>query len=312
MTFQKINHILSDNTHLKIMELKQINNCLDGLQEEAGLPSFYEKQSWKVGESYRMRVSHIFDLSKFYVVFLEEELNLFQNYIHYYYFTNGAHCRIKRTMLHQKLYCVVFTEGSFFRAKIVNIPIFVNGIERVMVYLIDFGQVVPVNFKDVYYLHEKFYRIPCFAVRACLNHIQPYDSNTWSVKAIQRFNELVKEKVLICVLESTDPVNKIINISIADVDHQLQVHDICTILVKEKLALPVTTRRKWWYSNSLIPNIKNPYLFPSFQAIEQGKVPADAKSFNLLIQMNTNLFIVKQVEPNFPLLKCYYNFDQHD
>lgn len=290
------------------VQIRENDNSLNGSIETPQITSYYDTHSWKIGETYRMRVSYIFDLSKFWVVLLEEELNIFQEYIHKFYVANGAQYKIEEKMFHKKMCCVVFTEGSFYRAKIVEIPVFIDGIQRVVVLLIDFGQIISVTINHLYHLHEKFY-IPCFAVRACLSQIQPScDSDRWSSKAIQRFNQLVSEKVLLCLLESTDHENKIINISIAEVDHQLQVHDIRTSLVKERLAVSITTRRKKWKTNRLIPITKNPFLFPSFEAIEQGEVPAEAKYYNLLKQMKASL-LLKQTQQNFSLLECYYVCD---
>lgn len=290
-----------------IMEIKGTNST-NGPLEPPQVPYFYDKHPWKVGETYRMRVSHIFDLSKFWVVLLEEELSRFQEYIHNFYVTDRVQYKIESKMICREMYSVVFTEGSFYRAKIVDIPFMAGGVQRVTALLIDFGQVISVNINHVYYFHEKFHKVPCFATRACLSHIQPSnDKDRWSSKAILRFNELVCGKILLCLLESTDQVNKIINISIADVDQQLQVHDIGNILVKEKLAEVVASKKRKKWNKRLIPITKNPYLFPTFEAIEEGEVPSCAKSYNSLRKAN-----LKQTKPNFSYLECYYYFDQYD
>lgn len=264
--------------------------------DDGQIAYFYDKNTWKIGETYRMRVSHIFDISKFWIVLLEQELTVFQKFINNIYLKNRDQYKMPPEKLHRNMYCVAFTDGSFFRGIIVDIPFLTSNVQKAMVFLIDFGQVVPVEFNEIYNFYEKFYQVPSFAVRACLSHIQPCDGNAWPIKSIQRFNELVCGKVLLCVLENTDSVNRVVYIRISDIDQNSQVHDIGDILLKESLAIPITARIRRKKVRRLKPICKYPYLFPTFEAIEQCDAPPNAKIFDL----------VKQSRGSFALLESYY------
>lgn len=261
---------------------------------------YYDQHIWKPGETYRIRVSNIYDISKFWIVLLEQELTLFQKFIHKFYTDKGEKYKIPTEQLHNKMYCVAFVEGSFYRGMIVDIPLFADSIQRAIVLLIDYGQVLAVKFEELYYFYDKFYQVPRFAVRACLSQIQPSNKDTWTSNVIHRFNELVSEKVLLCILESTDPVNKIVYITIGDVDQQSEVHDIGDILLKENMAIPITAKKGSKRKKRLVPVTKYPFLFPTFEAIEQGEMPSSAKIFDLL----------KHSRVSNDLLNSYYNFNE--
>lgn len=265
--------------------------------EKNGVAHFYDKHTWKIGETYRIRVSHIYDVSKFWIVLLEQDLTLFQKFIHKFYTEKGEQYKIPSENLYKKMYCIVFIHGSFYRGMLTDIPIFTNTDQRAIVFLIDYGQVMPVAFQDLYYFYDKLYQVPRFAVRACLSQIQPCDGDTWTYNVIKRFNELVSQKILLCILESTDSINKIVYINIGDIDQHSQVHDIGDILLNDKLAISITAKRNN-INDKLVPKTKYPFLFPTFEAIEQGEKPPFAKIFNLL----------KQSKASYNFLSSYYNF----
>lgn len=216
-----------------------------------------------------------------------------------FYNENKQQFKISVDELCSKMYCVAFTEGSFYRGKVVEIPQFTDSRQRATVFLIDFGYTVHVEFTHLYYCYEKLYEVPHFAVRACLSQIKPCDSDIWTGNVIQRFNELVYEKVLLCILESVDPINKVVYISIADVDKYSQVYDIGDTLVIESLAIPLTSKRKMTKTQKQ-PIKEYSYLYPTSEAIEQCEAPSNAKIFEHLYQSRAA----------FSLWGCYYKINE--
>lgn len=262
---------------------------------------FFDQNNWKIGETYRMRVSHIFDLSKFWIVLLEQELTVFQKFLNSFYDKNKQQFQISvDEELRSKMYCVAFSDGGFYRGMILDIPLLTDTKQKAIVFLIDFGYIAPVQFEHLYHCYEKLYQVPSFAVRASLTQVQPCDSETWTGSVIQRFNELVYEKVLLCILENIDPINRVVYISIADVDQYSQIHDIGDTLLNENLAVPLTTKRKAKKYRKLHALRNYSYQYPTFQAIEQSEQPPNAKVFELL----------KQSRAAVNLLASYYKFDE--
>lgn len=239
---------------------------------------FYDVQQWEIGETYRIRVSHIYDLAKFWIVLLEKELTLFQNFLHKLYTKDFEQYKIPEQIIKCKMYCVAYVDDTFYRGQIVEIPYFGESIQRAAVFLIDYGQVVFVKFNDLFYFYRKLYQVPYFSVRASLSWIEPFHSDFWPLNVIQRFSDLVTNKILLCTLESTDVANKIVYITITDFDQHSQAININDLLINEKLAVPSTTKRE----KNKPSSSKYPCLFPPFEEIENCKVTTAAKYFEYI------------------------------
>ncbi|KAJ8965464.1 hypothetical protein NQ314_004109 [Rhamnusium bicolor] len=233
-------------------------------QTKYEIPYYYDREVWKIGETYRMRVGHVYDPTKFWIVLKERELDIMQAFLMDFYTENGE------------------------QGLIVNIPHSSTVDKKAWVYLIDFGYIAVILMDNLYYLYEKLYGVPQFAVRASLGHVRPYRKPNWDYNAMRRFNELVSGKVLLCILECTDPVRKIVHITIGNVNDTSSVSDIGHILINEKLARSIAKRsspEKESRNNSrYVPKTKYPYLFPSFEAIESGMVPSCVYTSELLRQ----------------------------
>lgn len=251
------------------------------------IPYYYDRQNWKPGQTYKIRISSIYDPSKFWVVVKDRELDIFVKFLTDFYNKYGNCYKMSLNTVSRNIYCTVFTDNAFYRGIIINIPHSFSLEKKAVVFLFDFGYISTVNVEDLYYLAEKFYEVPRFAVRASLSYLQPHNNYIWSYELVKRFDELVSKKLLLCILECTDPNRKIIIIRIGNVNEFSHVTDIGDILIREKLAEIILTKQKSKKVNDnsrYAPKTKYPYLFPSFEAIESGIVPSSVYISELLGQ----------------------------
>ncbi|KAJ8952944.1 hypothetical protein NQ318_006561 [Aromia moschata] len=257
-------------------------------QTKYKIPHCYDRQQWKIGETYRIRVGHIYDPSKFWIVFKERELDIFQKFVNDFYKKHGGKYKMDLNNMAKNMYCVVYVDKAFYRGLIANIPDNFTEEKKAYIFLFDYGCVTVTSLDHLYYLYEKLFHIPQFAVRASLSHVQPYDKTMWKYSVVKRFSELVSAKVLLCVLECTNPNRKIVEISIGDVREFSSVIDVGDILISEKLAKSVISRANHEIKEKIktryVPKTKYPHLFPSFEAIESGMVPPCVHTTELLWQ----------------------------
>ncbi|XP_018580099.1 uncharacterized protein LOC108917822 [Anoplophora glabripennis] len=257
-------------------------------QSKFEIPHYYDKQNWELGETYRMRVSNIYDPSKFWIVVKEQELDVFQRFLADFYNKYSSRYKMSLNSISENMYCTAFTENAFYRGLIVSIPHSLTLDKKVIVFLFDFGYTCMVNLEDIYYLSEKFYEVPRFAVRASLSDLQPHSEHVWNYEVVKRFDELVSKKVLICVVECTDPSRRIVFIKVGSVKDELSdVVDIGITLISEKLARSTSSKKsttKIKNNSRYIPTTNYPHLFPSFEAIEGGIVPSSVYISEMLRQ----------------------------
>ncbi|KAJ8920422.1 hypothetical protein NQ315_005288 [Exocentrus adspersus] len=255
-------------------------------QSKFEIPQYYDKEKWKSSETYRMRVSNIYDPSKFWIVIKEQELDIFQKYLNSFYTQHGSCYKIPMDALSKNMYCAAMADNSFFRGLIVNIPHSLSVQKTAVVFLFDFGYISLVNLEDLYYLSEDLYEIPQFSVRASLSGVQPFDNCIWDYNVVKRFYELVSGKILLCILECTDRSRKMIEIVIGSVNEFSVVTDIGNVLIKEKLARSVfmkgTASDLITKNSRYVTKTKFPFLFPSIEAIEEGLVPPSVYTSELL------------------------------
>ncbi|XP_057671107.1 uncharacterized protein LOC130902796 [Diorhabda carinulata] len=274
------------------------SNHLD--QSEYEIPYSYDKIKWKLGETYRIRVGNIYDPSKFWIVHFENELSLFFKYMNSYYETKKEEYRMRPASIKIKRYCAAFTDGAFYRGIIVDIPLFNKKEKQVVVFLFDFGFTNVVTIDNLYFLCEKMYSIPRYAIRARLHGLEPFKTDTWTNKSADTFKEMTQGKILLCVLTEIDPVLRTIFIRVMDVPQFNKIVDIGQVLISEKLAKLTTSRKSKKHNKSrLVSKVRYPYLFPSFEALENGNMPST-------VFINESL---KQCITSSILFKPYYNFN---
>ncbi|KAG5877949.1 hypothetical protein JTB14_001179 [Gonioctena quinquepunctata] len=137
--------------------------------------------------------------------------------------------------------------------------------------------------------------VPQFAIRACLYGVEPYEGENWCSQVVNRFHYLTNGKVLLCVLEATDPSRRIVYIRVSsNVDDYFQVKDIGEMLINEKLLRKATLKSdKYQGASKMVPKTKYPYLFPSFESIENGMMPSSVYINELLKHCITSIILFK-------------------
>lgn len=140
---------------------------VDGRKFE--IPSYFDKENWKVNMAYRMRVSNIYDPSHFWVVSKESELDAFHKYLHEFYSKYKSHYKVPEKNLKINMYCITFTEEAFYRSILVSIPLAIQKQSYAFVFLMDFGFMAKVPLNEIYFMTKQMYDIPQFAIRATLS-----------------------------------------------------------------------------------------------------------------------------------------------
>ncbi|CAG9763781.1 unnamed protein product [Ceutorhynchus assimilis] len=138
------------------------------LTERVQITPYYDKEDWKIGEIYSMRVSHIYDPSHFWVVTKHLEMDLLHRYLNDFYSKHNNHYKLPEENLKLNLYCVVYTEGAYYRGILVKIPYMMKKKTWVFVYLLDFGFMSKVLPDNIYFMTKDMYSVKHFAIRACL------------------------------------------------------------------------------------------------------------------------------------------------
>lgn len=136
--------------------------------EKRLIPCSFNQYGWTINSIYRLRVVHINSPSDFWIVINAEEFDLFQHYLHKFYTKYGHSYKVSPSHLLKNRYCVVYKDGRYSRALIINHPIVFEGVVMLEVFLFDFGCSVLVKLCDLYLLTEKMYEIPRFATRATI------------------------------------------------------------------------------------------------------------------------------------------------
>ncbi|CAG9814887.1 unnamed protein product [Phaedon cochleariae] len=267
------------------------------------IPCFYDTQSWNIGETYSMRIGNIYDPSKFWTVFCDRELTIFQEFLNNFYKINSDIYKMPKQSVKRLQYCVAFTDGEYYRGLIVDIPLFGSLDNKLSVFLLDFGFSAVVYSNDIHYLSKNLFEVPQFSVRSCIYGMEPYNTDTWTVDEVKRFSELTTKKRLLCVLENTDPSRKIVYITIHDFDEISRDKPIRDVLISERLAKMTTLenkKNKKVGKSKFAPKIKYPFLFPTFEAIEGAETPSTVYTSELLKSCLTAGII---------LFKSYYSYN---
>ncbi|XP_030757365.1 uncharacterized protein LOC115883188 [Sitophilus oryzae] len=265
-------------------------------QKNVKIPIYFDKENWILNNLYRVRISHVYDPSKFWVVPKEKELDLFQRYLHNFYSKYKDSYRIPEINFSLQMYCVAYTEETFYRGRLVNVPLTNQEKHLAWVFLIDFGYMVKVELNNIYFMTTKMYTVPQFAIRSGLSGLGPIDSSTWHSDAVTKFTELVLNKVLFGLVTSKDDKNKILWLNLGEYQGSSQsLQSINEILIREKIAKQLTvadvrglkrTERKKRTPYMAFHNIEPiiPFLLPTFDSLENNFCADTAVANDLLQQ----------------------------
>ncbi|EEZ99058.1 Tudor domain-containing protein 6-like Protein [Tribolium castaneum] len=248
------------------------------------LVTCFEKCAFKQGQSFRARVTQIYDPSKFWMVVKYRELEVFQKCIFKYYYMNRKKYQIPKDKLVMDLYCAVFTDGGFYRGVITGFPATHQKDQQAQIYFIDYGIVKVVEMNDIYFLSDKFCQVPHFAVRASLAGVCPRTKSQWTCDDVFEFHQLVDNKVLMGVIVNIDANRQVLEVHLSEDKHGVSTVPVHKLLISQKRARFFHDKEDISDKGLLQPKLKYSYLFPSHEAIESGKVPTNISDAEYQIQ----------------------------
>ncbi|KAF7272647.1 hypothetical protein GWI33_014586 [Rhynchophorus ferrugineus] len=208
-------------------------------QEQIPMSYCYDREAWEGDKDYRMIVTNVFSPSQFWVVSRIQQHDLFHRYMQYHYnMLEGDSFKLSCYSVPCTEFCVIKTNGSFYRAMLVSMDL-----DRriVRVFLVDYGISTQVNTDNLYLLFKELRKVPMFAIRATLSDLGPYESSTWSPDAIEAFRKMVMNKALKCKLKYLDDLNAIVELDELDEYHDQtgERNLIKKTLIDKKFAEPL-------------------------------------------------------------------------
>ncbi|XP_045527337.1 uncharacterized protein LOC123715974 [Pieris brassicae] len=153
-------------------------------------------------------------------------------------------------------YCSSRYEGDWHRSLIVK----VIDSDTVKVRHVDYGTVERVQAQALRPLRREWGELPAQAIRARLSRVQPPNgARRWPHGAATAFLSLVAQKPLVAAVAAVDSENSVLEVVLVDTltDEDVYVSDE---LVRAGHADPRST----------VPVFSEPYLAPSFDALENG------------------------------------------
>lgn len=125
----------------------------------------------------------------------------------------------------------------------------------------------------------------------------------WTKQEHQVLTEIITDKKLYARIEGINEDNKILYIDIFAKDSCASVHmanSVTLQLLKANMVSPATVKPKTHRKlTKYVPVMKFPHLYPTIEAIEEGKVPSSLWEQNL----------VKDNVPLDLLLRPYYKYE---
>lgn len=257
------------------------------------------------GKTYEIKIENIYDPSKLWIIVYFQELKLFMRYLKTYYGNIENRIRVPVFKLEKYLTCVIESNSNFYRATI--LPLLLPEGEKVRVFLVDYGKFVNVEINNIYYILQKHCVVPRFALRACLLYIAPpskliivviikkhykkpvagsNDSPVWTSKEQLFLTELIVNKHLYAKIEGINEDNKILYIDLfrgGNTELVDRAESITMKMLKANMASPaISNPSKYKKLSKYISTVKYLYLYPTIEAIEEGKVPSSLWELNLV------------------------------
>ncbi|XP_044258990.1 tudor domain-containing protein 1-like isoform X2 [Tribolium madens] len=190
------------------------------------------------------------------------------------------------------LYCVVFTDGGYYRGVIVGFPVTHQKDQEAQIYFIDYGMLKIVEMNNIYFMTEKFCQVPRFAVRASLAGVCPKTTSQWTSEDVFEFHQLVDNKILMGLIVNIDANRQVLEVHISEEKHGVSMIPIHKMLISQKRARLFHDTEETFDKGVLQPKLKYPYLFPSHDAIESGKIPTNISDAEYQIQFASMSSIV--------------------
>ncbi|XP_045460275.1 uncharacterized protein LOC123670769 isoform X3 [Harmonia axyridis] len=240
------------------------------------------------GTSINVTVADIYDISKFWMIIDDSQLDELMDNMQEFYGINRTRYLVPKSLLVETLYCVVLFKGKFHRAVILNV---MPGYEYLKVYYVDFGTLAKVSKTEVWYITKEFSELPTQAIRARLGDIYPPNQGTtWSPFANYDFSGLTCMKKFIAEIIRVDKKKNLVDIKLND-----GYSDMSDILVNRNLAKFINKPQKKHIDDpNCKPRVQYVHLFPTFDEIENWIVPSTEEAADFLNTTVTADFLYSQ------------------
>lgn len=129
---------------------------------------YFDKRKWSAGDTFHLRVGHVYDLSHFWIVTKFRELEVLQTYLYKFYKHHKEDYRIEYNLFKLDMYCVCYTDRAYYRGRFTGIECQYNAENYAFVFLIDFGCISKVPISELYFMPKNLYDVPRLAVRASM------------------------------------------------------------------------------------------------------------------------------------------------
>ncbi|XP_047525179.1 uncharacterized protein LOC125063020 [Pieris napi] len=231
----------------------------DCLHYTESIPSA-EQDGVRPGDMLDVLIGEVYSPSHFWLLRLGEQNSAMEDIMDEMnqYYDGGAEGerRLATGAVRRGHYCSSRYEGDWHRSLIVK----VIDSDTVKVRHVDYGTVERVEAQALRPLRREWGKLPVQAVRARLSRVQPPNgARRWPHGAATAFLSLVAQKPLVAAVAAVDSENNVLEVVLVDTLTDVDVY-ISDELVRAGHADPRST----------VPVFSEPYLSPSFDALENG------------------------------------------
>ncbi|VEN62304.1 unnamed protein product [Callosobruchus maculatus] len=155
------------------------------------IPREFVPPDTKEGDTIKIVVGEVYDLSKFWVYLDNRCLDDLMDDMQDFYRLNASAYLMPANLIREGIYCVQMFYNEYHRAFIVDVLPELEDTIRVL--FIDYGTMTKVPTKGICFLHERFADLPAQAIRCRLADICPTEECVpWSREASSTFRAMVK------------------------------------------------------------------------------------------------------------------------
>lgn len=241
------------------------------------IPMFFDKLVWKLNNSYKGIVTHIYDLSKFWMRFAD--IQLLNKLLWEFYSEKKTLYAFSISDICIGINCIALISDKFCRGRIVKTDI--QNPLQFLIFLYDSGRTCKVTLDNIFKMHEKFLVIPALAVRCSLYNISPIDNESWSEEAVTKFENITQNVELTVKVTHVKYKRKILEVymSRSDVKKDDNILTLNYLFVCDKLAKISGQKPVKSNENPKFKSLRQfTYLYPTHEMIENGAAPS---SFHL-------------------------------
>ncbi|CAH2015142.1 unnamed protein product [Acanthoscelides obtectus] len=199
------------------------------------IPREFVPPETKEGDTIKIGVGEVFDLSKFWVYLDDGNLDNLMDELQDFYATNASRYSMNESLIREGVYCAKIIYGEYHRAVIVDVLPEVK--DSIKVFFIDYGTMTKVPIKDICFLHERFAELPAQAIRCRLADICPtQECVPWSHDATVTFRNMTRDRTIDAKVARINRKEQILEVYLIDVTNPSKPFCINTRLVELGLA----------------------------------------------------------------------------